>query len=104
MKHCGRAACKADLSGMRSDATWCSPACRERVRRGDKPHIALTKGRSGPSGLQVSPLKYRRELEAVIEECEINPGTAALILGLSDIAARRALSDRQRARLDGRDG
>ncbi len=104
MIHCGRAACTNDLSGMRADAKWCSAACRERVRRGERAHITLTKSRGGPSGAQVS---YRKAVEVLATQLVVTdrrPGIATLdgARRVAEGLMREALSDRQRARLDER--
>ncbi len=103
MKHCGRAACKADLSGMRSDAEWCSKACAQRVWRGEKRYTA---GTSGSSGLQVSYRKSVDVLAATLVVTNERPGyvTQAAARRAAGRLMREALSDRQRARLDERDG
>ncbi len=101
MKHCGRAACTSDLSGMRPNAKWCSQKCAMRVRRGEKPLQTPT---SGPSGLQVS---YRRMVESLLDCPLFDPEGTLDLVDLrreAEYTVTCALSDRQRARLDARRG
>ncbi len=99
MRRCGRAACKADLSEMRPNAKWCSQKCAMRVRRGEK---ALQTRTGGPSGLQVS---YRRAVMAMAVSLSTRHGVPVEeAQAEAEGYMRYILSDRQRARLDERDG
>lgn len=59
-KRCPRKGCKADMSGMRADAVWCSRKCYIAVRRDPRAYRDPTEPSRSRSGRQLS---YRRTVE-----------------------------------------
>ncbi len=107
MKRCARKGCPHLLSHLRSDAKWCSPACAQRVRRGDSPYRNPTP-RSGSSGLQVS---YAKALDAIhgalLDEADFagHPDSSLDdIYAVVKCALTESLPARQRQRLEARQG
>lgn len=108
---CARPECGRSLRGMRTDAVWCSEACRKRdarehpaehAQRRRSPDKAPTKRRRRPSGLQISYQRAVRELAN--ELAGLPPATdhdraPAHHRRVAADVLSRALSDRQRQRL-----
>lgn len=95
-RHCGRAACTNDMADMRVDARWCSDACAQRVRRGERAYTAPTKR---PGGVQVS---YRRAVMAMSIDLSLRGVPMEEAIAAAEASMRYILSDKQRARLDAR--